>query len=95
MTIISIAFFSEFYNYDSSLSSINSPEINSPEKKIDTCMASSQTKIFESNSKNQLLNTRICPGQLIFEENFDSLNTSRWTILERFAGPPVRQNAIF
>lgn len=94
MTIISIAFFSEFYNYDSSPLN-NSMKINSPERKINTCMASSQTKIFESNSKNQLLNTRICPGQLIFEENFDSLNTSRWTILERFAGPPVRQNAIF
>lgn len=85
-------FLSEFYNYD------GSPHSNgkiSLENKIDTCIASSQTKIFESNSKNQLLNTRICPGQLIFEENFDSLNTTRWTILERFAGPPVRQNAIF
>lgn len=84
-------FLSEFYNYD------GSPHSNgkiSLENKIDTCIASSQTKIFESNSKNQLLNTRICPGQLIFEENFDSLKT-RWTILERFAGPPVRQNAIF
>lgn len=63
---------------------------NTPEKEIDTCTASSQTKIFENNSKNQLLNRQICPGQLIFEENFDSLNTTRWTILERFAGPPVR-----
>ncbi|KAG6801368.1 gram-negative bacteria-binding protein 1-2 precursor [Apis mellifera caucasica] len=82
----------EFYNYD------GSPHSNgkiSLENKIDTCIASSQTKIFESNSKNQLLNTRICPGQLIFEENFDSLNTTRWTILERFAGPPSYEFVIY
>lgn len=82
-------FFSEFYNYDASPYSKKNEE-SIPEKKINTCTASSQTKIFENNSKNQLLNRQICPGQLIFEENFDSLNTTRWTILERFAGLPVR-----
>lgn len=30
-------------------------------------------------------------NQLIFEDNFNNLNTTRWTVLEQFSSTPVIQ----
>lgn len=45
----------------------------------------STTLIFENGQQRQA-----CPHQLIFEDNFDTLDTTKWNSLNRFAGLPVR-----
>ncbi|XP_076302470.1 beta-1,3-glucan-binding protein 1-like [Lasioglossum baleicum] len=78
----------DFYQYD-----------GSPIKKDDgneiVCATPSNTKIFRSDKNFHLTRKNACPGQLIFEDNFDTLNTSRWTVIENFSGLPSYEFVVY
>ncbi|KAG7197379.1 hypothetical protein KM043_018485 [Ampulex compressa] len=56
-----------------------------------SCAQPSETKVIEKNGDQR--NT--CPGQLLFEENFDSLDPTRWTTVERFSTAPDYEFVIY
>ncbi|XP_014607377.1 PREDICTED: beta-1,3-glucan-binding protein 1-like [Polistes canadensis] len=64
-----------FFNYD------GTPRGSSKEG---NCDKPSITKVFDRNGNS----LKVCTNQLIFEDGFDSLNTSIWTVLEQFSGAP-------
>ncbi|XP_076173185.1 beta-1,3-glucan recognition protein 1 [Ptiloglossa arizonensis] len=78
----------DFYNYDGTLASGTSH---------DDCKAPTETKVFfyDGDSHN-LRRQNVCSGQLIFEEEFQTqLNTSRWTIVERFTDAPNYEFVVY
>lgn len=48
-------------------------------------MTTSVTWIFENGGRRQA-----CSRQLLFEDNFDIINSTNWNSIQRFAGAPVR-----
>ncbi|XP_076763456.1 beta-1,3-glucan recognition protein 1 [Xylocopa sonorina] len=78
-----------FYNYDGI-------PVGTGDVQNIVCSTPSATKILLNTQKAQQQNPRtICPGQLIFEENFDTLNISRWTIIERFSDAPNYEFVVY
>ncbi|CAL7939425.1 unnamed protein product [Xylocopa violacea] len=78
-----------FYNYDGT--PVSSGDVNEI-----ACATPSATKILINNQQSQQLNPRtVCPGQLIFEENFDTLNRTRWTVIERFSDAPSYEFVVY
>ncbi|XP_015186521.1 PREDICTED: beta-1,3-glucan-binding protein 1-like [Polistes dominula] len=65
----------EFFNYD------GTPHGS---KKDGNCDKPSITKVLDKNGNLQ----NVCTNQLIFEDNFDSLNSSTWNVIEQFSGSP-------
>ncbi|KOC61578.1 Beta-1,3-glucan-binding protein [Habropoda laboriosa] len=79
----------DFYNYDGS--PVNNNVIISK-----VCETPSETKVFQTVGANQQLKRQnTCPGQLIFEEDFNLLNTSRWLIVERFVDIPATEFVVY
>ncbi|CAK9833822.1 Beta-1,3-glucan-binding protein 1 [Anthophora retusa] len=79
----------DFYNYD------GTPVSASTVSNI-VCATPSETKVFQNVATvQQLRRQNTCPGQLIFEENFDLLNTSRWLIVERFVDVPATEFVVY
>ncbi|XP_076282950.1 beta-1,3-glucan-binding protein 2-like [Lasioglossum baleicum] len=76
----------EFYNYDGT---IVGP---TPAPGVDgdgSCTTTSITKIYTRDRVSQQLTANnACAGQILFEENFDLLDTNRWKIIERFSTAP-------
>lgn len=72
----------EFYNYDGT--PIHKEESN-------TCTSPSVTKIIDKEGNMQ----NVCPNRLIFEDNFDDFNGSRWNIIEQFSGPPDYEFVVY
>lgn len=75
----------EFYNYDGTLA--NAPVFDDREG----CPKISETLLVDSNGAQR----HPCAGDLIFEENFDTLNTSRWFILEQYADLPNYEFVVY
>lgn len=72
--------FLDFYNYDGSV------HINDRIAPVEEqCTTKSVTWIFKNGTRQ-----RACPGQLLLEENFETLNNTSWNLVQRFSGPPVR-----
>lgn len=71
----------EFYNYDGTI--VNEGNIS--------CATPAQTRIFNTTSEEQT----ICPGQMIFEETFDFLNTNRWTVQQHFPSAPDYEFVVY
>ncbi|XP_076238711.1 beta-1,3-glucan recognition protein 1 [Calliopsis andreniformis] len=72
-----------FYNRDGT--PVNGGSTTS---RTDTCIPS-ETNVIEIDTTGvQSTRRNLCSGQLIFEENFNSLNQSRWTVIERFSDAP-------
>lgn len=68
-----------FYNYDGT--------------PVGTCDTPSITKVLDKDGRLQSIPN--CPNQLIFEDNFDNFNHSRWTMVEQFAGAPDYEFVIY
>ncbi|XP_076639542.1 beta-1,3-glucan recognition protein 1 [Colletes latitarsis] len=72
----------EFYHYDGTLVNRNTSPSNG-------CKVHSQTKVFSyDETSNNLMPHSVCSGEVIFEENFNSLNSSQWMVVERFPDAP-------
>ncbi|XP_012057432.1 PREDICTED: beta-1,3-glucan-binding protein-like [Atta cephalotes] len=54
------------------------------------CMTTSTTWISEKGEQRQA-----CPGQLIFEDNFDNLNSTKWNEWKRFSSSPNHEFVIY
>ncbi|XP_031843281.1 beta-1,3-glucan recognition protein 1 [Nomia melanderi] len=68
----------KFYNYDGTQAGGGTPG--------GTCTANSETRMYIRDKETQeLKRSNVCAGQLIFEENFDSLDPNRWKTIERFS----------
>ncbi|XP_017759246.1 PREDICTED: beta-1,3-glucan-binding protein 1-like [Eufriesea mexicana] len=78
----------DFYQYD------GTPVREADGNEI-VCATPSNTKIFGNDTNFQLKRQNVCPGQLIFEENFDTLNTTRWTVIERFSDGPSYEFVVY
>ena len=79
----------DFYNYDGSPITATTPA-------LDVCSTPSETIVFEmEQNSNHLIRHNVCPGQLIFEENFDSFNRTRWEIVERYPGAPSYEFVVY
>ncbi|XP_020295972.1 beta-1,3-glucan-binding protein 2-like [Pseudomyrmex gracilis] len=75
----------DFYNYDGSV------HIKSGIAPVEEqCTTKSTTWIFKSGSRQQA-----CPGQLLFEEDFDTLNNTSWNLVQRFSGPPDDEFVVY
>ncbi|XP_033336163.2 beta-1,3-glucan recognition protein 1 [Megalopta genalis] len=72
----------EFYNANGTIAG--------PVQRVDgSCKVASDTKVYtRDGASQQLKRNSACAGQLIFEENFDTLDTNRWKIIERFSEAP-------
>lgn len=71
----------DFYNYD------GTKYIGNKVQDAENCMTTSVTWIFENGGRRQA-----CSRQLLFEDNFDTINSTNWNLIQRFAGAPVRIN---
>lgn len=74
----------DFYNYDGTL------HISDTAPSSQNCTTMSTTWIFENNERRQA-----CPRQLIFEDNFDSLDSAKWNQMKRFAGSPDEEFVVY
>ncbi|KAL2739774.1 hypothetical protein V1477_011163 [Vespula maculifrons] len=72
----------EFYNYDGTPVHANN---------AGDCETPSITKVLDRDGKLQ----NVCTNQLIFEDNFNNLNTTRWTVLEQFSFTPDYEFVIY
>ncbi|XP_076659272.1 beta-1,3-glucan-binding protein 2-like isoform X1 [Halictus rubicundus] len=74
----------EFYNYDGTIvGPAPAPDGDG------TCTTTSVTKTYTRDRESQELKpNNVCTGEIIFEENFDVLDTNRWKIIERFSTAP-------
>lgn len=77
--------FSDFYNLDGSKYIGNKVQ-----DQHDTCTRTSVTWVFENGGRRQA-----CSQELLFEDNFDSINSTTWNSIQRFAGAPVRVSSLF
>ncbi|XP_017882775.1 beta-1,3-glucan-binding protein-like [Ceratina calcarata] len=75
----------DFYNYDGT--PVNQDVISEI-----TCANKPETKIFDNNRREKP--NKYCPGQLIFEDNFDSLS-DKWKIIESFSGVPSYEFVVY
>ncbi|XP_078044957.1 beta-1,3-glucan recognition protein 1 [Augochlora pura] len=72
----------EFYNANGTIA-------GPPHRGDGSCKQTSDTKVYTRDQATQkLTRNNVCAGQLIFEENFDRLDTNRWKIVERFSTAP-------
>ncbi|KAG5309160.1 BGBP protein, partial [Pseudoatta argentina] len=55
-----------------------------------SCTTTSITWIYEKGEQRQA-----CPGQLIFEDNFDNLDNTKWNEWKRFSGSPNHEFVIY
>ncbi|EGI67720.1 Beta-1,3-glucan-binding protein, partial [Acromyrmex echinatior] len=55
-----------------------------------SCTTTSITWISEKGEQRQ-----VCPGQLIFEDNFDHLDNTKWNEWKRFSGSPNHEFVIY
>lgn len=67
----------DFYNSD------GSKYVGDTVQGEQNCSTTSATWIYENGERRQA-----CPRQLLFEDNFDSLNSTNWNSIQRFAGAP-------
>ncbi|KAM0727159.1 Beta-1,3-glucan-binding protein [Formica fusca] len=72
----------DFYNYDGTKYIKVENEQN--------CTTTSATWIFENGGRRQ-----VCPRQLLFEENFDTINSTKWNSIQRFAGAPDYEFVVY
>ncbi|EFN86539.1 beta-1,3-glucan-binding protein 2 [Harpegnathos saltator] len=73
----------DFYNYDGTLHITDKIQHN--------CTTKSPTWFFGKNDERQ----QACPRQLLFEDNFDSLDNTNWNLNRRFSGPPDYEFAVY
>lgn len=78
--------FLDFYNYDGTKYTGQ----NTPENQDETCTGTSVTWVFENGGRRQA-----CSQKLLFEDHFDTINTTTWNSINRFAGAPVRVSSLF
>ncbi|XP_071566751.1 gram-negative bacteria-binding protein 1-2 [Temnothorax nylanderi] len=74
----------DFDNYD------GTPYIGNTVESSQNCTTASTTWIFENGNRRQA-----CSRQLIFEDNFDNLNATKWNQLNRFAGLPDDEFVVY
>ncbi|XP_011166243.1 beta-1,3-glucan-binding protein [Solenopsis invicta] len=74
----------DFYNND------GTPYISETVPDSQNCTTTSITWIFENDERRQA-----CPRQLIFEENFDNVDSAKWNKLKRFAGLPDYEFVVY
>ncbi|XP_011643360.1 beta-1,3-glucan-binding protein-like [Pogonomyrmex barbatus] len=74
----------DFYNYDGSL------HVADTASNTQSCTTTSVTWIFKNGGRRQA-----CPRQLIFEDNFDNLNSTKWNLLKQFAGMPDYEFVVY
>ncbi|XP_029164297.1 beta-1,3-glucan-binding protein-like [Nylanderia fulva] len=72
----------DFYNSDGTKYNSDTGE--------QSCTTTSTTWIFENGERRQT-----CPRQLLFEDNFDNLNTTNWNSIQRFAGAPDYEFVVY
>ncbi|KAK2588234.1 hypothetical protein KPH14_004265 [Odynerus spinipes] len=72
----------EFFNYDGTLVREIEPGV---------CDTPSITKILDKDGKLQ----NVCPNQLLFQDNFDNLNETQWTVLEQFSNAPDYEFVVY
>ncbi|XP_029038992.2 beta-1,3-glucan-binding protein-like [Osmia bicornis bicornis] len=79
----------EFYNYDGT-------PVSAPTGGSIVCARPSETRTFETDRNTPQTNRQnICPGQLLFEDNFDTLDSSRWRTIERFSNAPNYEFVVY
>ncbi|KAL0099251.1 hypothetical protein PUN28_020077 [Cardiocondyla obscurior] len=57
---------------------------------VQNCVTKSATWIFENGKRRQA-----CSGELIFEDNFDDLNTTNWNTLNRMSTSPDEEFVVY
>lgn len=72
----------DFYNYDGTKYIRNKVEEN--------CTTTSATWIYENGGQRQ-----VCPRQLLFEDNFDNINSTIWNSIQSFAGAPDYEFVVY
>ncbi|XP_024884689.1 uncharacterized protein LOC112462861 isoform X2 [Temnothorax curvispinosus] len=75
--------------------SIGGKWLNIPVCRVESsqnCTTASTTWIFENGNRR---GRQACPHQLIFEDNFDNLNATKWNQLNRFSGPPDYEFVVY
>lgn len=78
----------DFYNYD------GTPVRDSTIPTI-SCAIKPETKIFDNNKSNRREQpNKYCPGQLIFEENFDTIS-DKWKVIESFPSVPSYEFVVY
>lgn len=77
--------FPDFYNLDGSKYIGNKAQ-----DQHDTCTRTSVTWVFENGGRRQA-----CSRELLFEDNFDTINSTTWNSIQRFSGMPVRVSSLF
>ena len=75
----------DFYNNDGT-KYISNKEVQGEQN----CTATSATWVFENGGRRQA-----CPRQLLFEDNFDNLNSAKWNSIQRFAGAPDYEFVVY
>ncbi|XP_076380461.1 beta-1,3-glucan-binding protein 1 [Megalopta genalis] len=79
----------DFYNYDGSAA-------NKTDGGNGTCAAISETKAYTRDRETRELKSHnVCAGDIIFIENFDTLNTDRWKVIERFSMTPNSEFVVY
>ncbi|XP_050455203.1 beta-1,3-glucan-binding protein-like [Cataglyphis hispanica] len=74
----------DFYNYD------GTKYISNKVQDEENCMTTSDTWIFENGARRQA-----CSRQLLFEDNFDIINSTNWNSIQRFAGAPDYEFVVY
>ncbi|KAL6434020.1 hypothetical protein ACFW04_005876 [Cataglyphis niger] len=74
----------DFYNYD------GTKYISNKVQDEENCMTTSVTWIFENGGRRQA-----CSRQLLFEDNFDIINSTNWNSIQRFAGAPDYEFVVY
>ncbi|XP_071578190.1 uncharacterized protein [Temnothorax nylanderi] len=77
-------------NFDIIVVIDGTPYIVNTVESSQNCTTASTTWIFENGNRRQ-----VCSRQLIFEDNFDNLNATKWNQLNRFAGPPDYEIVVY
>lgn len=78
-----------FYNPDGS-------PVGTDDGNTISCAKQSPTKVFEYKDNNlQIKPQNICPGQVVFDDQFDKLDNNRWTIVERFSNTPNYEFVVY
>lgn len=73
----------QFFNYDGTLANVMGVS--------GQCSQVSATEVITQSGERR----STCPGSLLFEENFDTLNTSRWTPVEQFSRSPDYEFVVY
>lgn len=75
----------DFYNLDGSKYIGNKAQ-----DQHDTCTRTSVTWVFENGGRRQA-----CSRELLFEDNFDTINSTTWNSIQRFSGMPDYEFVVY